>query len=141
MSTQKFINLALRAAAVVVCLATIWLLWTRHLSTGGSLLVAVVCVGLGRMYFRAKSVAEPRGDERDFAVRPVLWNILKSVGCFVAALVWAAAGGLAVRYGVLPDTELVAYGLIAAPLLGLLLLGAVFLGRAMSSATFGNSSR
>ena len=141
MPTHKIINVALRVAGIVVAITIIWLLWTHELSTGMSLLVTLFCVILGRMYYRVKPVDNPHGAQRDFAVRPVLWNLLKSAGCFVAMLVWAVAGGLAVKYGVLPDTELVAYGLIGAPMLGLILLGAVFLSRAMSGATFGGPSR
>jgi hypothetical protein len=141
MGMPKIINLALRAIGVSAAVAVIWLLWTHKPSVVTTLVLSLGTVIFGRLIYRSNVFPNPLGNGwRSFSIRLVLSDILGSSGCFVGSLVWAVIGSLGVKYRVLPDTNLVAYGLIGAPIVALMLAGAFLLGRGMFTAMFGGSA-
>jgi hypothetical protein len=140
MATSTKQTIALRIAAVCAGLGAIYALSTNRLSTAGTLILVIFLVIVVRSMVKAKTVANPFGGEaREFPIRPVVSNVLKSVGCFVAAFVWAATGAVAVRRQVLPDTYLADIGLVVGPAVLLILGGGVFIIRAARRAMYGSS--
>jgi len=135
-------RIAIRAAGVVTGLCLIYWLWTHELTPAATLLMGIGGVLLARWFSRQRLAPNPFGDaQRNFALRPVWSDLLKSGACFAATLIWAASGALAVRYHKLPDTEWVVYGLVGVPLIALLLGFTFFLGRAALRAMYGASSK
>jgi hypothetical protein len=142
MSTRKLFDRVLRAIGVIAGLWLIYWLWNNHLTPAAGLLVGLGGVLIARWMYRQKVAPNPFGDaERNFALRPVSWDLLKSAGCLAATFLWAISGGLAARYHKLPDTKLAVYGFFGVPLLALFLAFVFFLGRAGVRAMYGISSK
>jgi hypothetical protein len=122
---------------VAACLLAAFLLQTHRLGAVGVILAAALGIIIRRGISRgAFGRARLRGT-RDYSLRPAAVALFKAVLTFAVAMVWTGSVALAVRYGWLPDKAWTAYGLLGVPLLGLTVLGILFLGEAMSVAQHG----
>lgn len=98
---------------------------------------AVILVILLRKAFVTGAMHNPLGANRDFSPAPVLKNLIIGVAFALAAILWAAACGMAARDRLLPDTKFAVYSAAGVPLL-LLFSGVIFfLGRAFFQGMFG----
>ena len=142
LTPSKLLHVATRLMGVVAAVFVCYWFWNHQLTPAAGLLVGIGSVFIGRWLIRQNRAPNPFGDaERNFALRPVLADLLRSGGCFVGALLWAVAGGLATRHHRFPDTPWGVYGLFLPPLLALILGVAFFLGRAGLRAIYGFSSK
>ena len=78
------------------------------------------------LLIRAKHLAgvakTPFGERRDYSLRPALDTAQKALAVGLLVFGWAGGIGALIRRGVLPDTAMVAYGLLGGPLIVLLVL-------------------
>ena len=101
----------------------------------------IVFLLLLRQVFATGAMYNPLGADRDFSPAPVLRDLLIGVAFALGAIGWAAAYELAVRNGLLPDTELPGYTVGLIPLFGLLAGFVFFLARGLFRTLFGRGRR
>jgi hypothetical protein len=125
-----------RVLFVIVGAAALYALW-RFPPTGVvTVLLGVGAAWLGRSIYRSKLAANPMGDSRDYSLRPAATALVKSLGSFAAALLWAASTASAVRLGHIPDTPLGAT-VVVGPTLLLLAIGVIYLLKSLMKFQFG----
>ena len=118
----------------------IGIMFGQQLDTVGTLLLALVCLLLGRQLVKTGYIRNPfDSGARDFRVGPILRDVSWCAACFGGGLVWALLVTLAVKHRVLPDSYWTGYGLLLVPILGFLAASALFLGRALITTMFGRA--
>ncbi len=130
-----------RMALAFVSLVALYFLW-RHEFHG---LEIVVLIGsallMGRLLHTSNVAKNPFGEERGYSIKPVITAVVKSLLCFIAAMLWIVISIMAVRLWQLPDTYLVAIGIIAGPSMALIVLAAHQFWVAMIRFQFGRKRR
>jgi hypothetical protein len=123
---------------VALSVAAIYLLWRNGLGNFGAIAAGLGATIFARSAYRSKLYKNPLGDDRVYSVRLAVPAALKCMGCFVAALAWTTINVTAVSFKVLPDSQLVVYGLMLIPMIALISLGAMYFARALSTLQFGS---
>jgi hypothetical protein len=109
-----------RALMLLVCGTAIALVFRFGVSAVAALGIILAVVLFERHIYKSKLVKNPLGEDRDYSLRPAAEAGIKAATLFVAMALWAALGGLASRYNLVPDTWLGA-AIVFVP--GLVLLG------------------
>jgi hypothetical protein len=122
----------------VASLAALYVLWRNPPAGIATVLLGVCAVFLARGMHRSGFVANPLGDTRDYSVRPVLADLSRFIVLLGAGFLWVALAAYAIRLKRIPDTW-VGVSLGIGPGLALLLLGIVYLGKAMLRFQFGGT--
>ena len=104
-------------------------------------LFGIVCILMLRRAYKTGAADNLMGPGREFRTKPVVQDLLRSGVSIAVALMWALASGIAIRFRVLPDTALIVYPLMAAPIMLLLASFVYFLARGAYRATFGLDKR
>lgn len=125
-----------RSILAIVGIGAAYLMWRFPVHGVGVIVLTVCALWLGRSAYRTKLARNPLGEDRDFSITPVVTTMLKAVGLFAAAIVWAMLLTYAVRYKYLPDNWL-GVGIVVGPSLVLLGIGAAFLLKALSRFQLG----
>jgi hypothetical protein len=125
-----------RAVLMIVSVAALYALWRSPVAGIGSIVMGVVGVGIGRSIFRSKLAPNPMGENRDYSLRPGTTALLKAIGWFSAAMLWALLGGYAIRMKYLPDNS-IGGAVLAGPIVLLLTAAGIYLSIAMATVLFG----
>jgi hypothetical protein len=136
---EKPLNTLVGLAAVCAAIALASYYWNFSLSTVATISFGFLSVLLARFMYRTKLWSNPLGDERDFGRRPVFRDLLQGAACFVGAFVWAAMGAFTIKKAPALDTRLIAWGLLAAPIVAIIVAGSFFVGRGAFRAMFGTA--
>ena len=109
-----------RTLLLLICITAVALMSRYGISAVAALGMILAVVLVERHIYRTKLVKNPLGEDRDYSLRPAAEAGIKAATLFVAMALWAALGGLASRYNLLPDTWL-GVAIVFVP--GLVLLG------------------
>ena len=134
-------RMALRLAFAAVAVWLAWWLSTHQLGSLASTLLGLGGIIMARWLIRAKLVLNPAGStDRSFGFAPIIRDVLNGAICWVGAILWAVVVAIAAKHRQIPDTEWAAYIVLGGPLIGLIVLGTFFLGRAGFRTMFGMAS-
>lgn len=97
----------------------------------------IFCVLILRRTYKTGAADNPMGSGRHFHIKPAVGDLLRAAVSIAIASIWAIASGMAIRLRVVPDTALVVYPFMAAPIMLLLASFAFFLARGACRAAFG----
>ncbi len=125
-----------RVLVIAVSLAALYMLWRFPIAGPGTVLLGAAGAWIARSTIRSKLAPNPMGENRDYSLRPSAVALIKAIGAFAAAMLWAASGEYAVRIKYLPDTWFGAV-VVAGPLVLLLVVGTIYLFIAMAKVIFG----
>jgi hypothetical protein len=120
-----------------VSVAALYVLWRFPIAGVGTILVGAAGAWTARSIYRSKLAPNPMGEHRDYSLRQGITALIKAVGSFAAAMLWAVSAGHAAKIKYLPDTWFGAV-ILAAPLLLLMILGAYYLVIATTKFLFGS---
>jgi hypothetical protein len=126
------------AIVLAACGLAIYVLQSHRFGNFGAIVTLALAILIGRGLSKGNPALNLFGGQREFSLRPAIVAGIKGLLCFVAAMLWAVGIATAIRSMALPDNAWTAFGLLGAPIVGLIALGALFLGKAIFSAQFGN---
>lgn len=131
-------KIALRLLCAALAAWSVWWLSTHQLGSLASVLLSLGAIFMARWLVRAKLVLNPAGGtDRSFGFGPIIRDVFNGATCWLGAIAWAALVALAAKYRQIPDTEWAAYFVLGGPLVGLIVLGTFFMGRAGFRTMFG----
>jgi len=135
---MKPIHWSTYAIVLVAGVLAIYVLRSHRFGNFGAIVTLPLAILIGRGLSKQNPALNLLGERREFSLRPAIIAAIKSLLYFVAAMLWGLGVAFAVRSTWLPDNAWTAFGLLGVPIVGLIALGALFLGKAVFSAQFGN---
>ena len=133
---MKHVPLWARLVYIAVAVPTMWYLWHSSFRGLSALVLAVAGIVVGRLAFQSRLTTNPFGEQRNYALRPVLVEAITAGALFAAGILWVICIALAVKHRVLPDNY-ISGGILLVPFFALLALGAIRLWKALFQSTFG----